>query len=63
MAKFWCVVSKFFDSGAVKAICFAIDADEKPQNGQVENRMCDEYRDYFDTYEEAKQYERDCYNA
>lgn len=63
MEKFYCVVSKFFDSGAVKAITFAIQADEKPQNGQVENNLCDEYRDYFDTYEDAKKYENDCYKA
>ena len=24
-----------------------------PENGMTENKMCDEYVDYFDTYEEA----------
>lgn len=63
MKTFWCVKSKFFDSGAVKTLVCEVKADEKPQNGMVENKMCDEYRDYFDTYEEAKEFERETQNA
>ena len=63
MKEFWCVVSRYFDSGKVKTMCFSVEATEKPENSSVENRLCDEYRDYFDTYEEAKEYERDCWRA
>lgn len=63
MKKFWCVTTKFFDSGKVKAIIAPVEAEEKPENGCVENRMCDEYRDYFDTYEEALKWYEDAKKA
>ena len=63
MKTFYCVVSKFFDGGSVKAVLFDIQADKKPENKQVENCLCDEYHDYFDTYEEAKKFQKDCYKA
>lgn len=63
MKKFWCVSTKFFDSGKVKAVMYQIEAEEKPENSMVENKMCDEYHDYFDTYEEARQYWQDAQNA
>lgn len=53
MAKFWCVCNKYFDSGRVKTRLYAVEAESKPENGMRENSMCDEYHDYFDTYEEA----------
>lgn len=52
--KFWCVCTKFFDSGVVKVNLFQVEADEKPENRMTENKMCDKYRDYFNTYEEAR---------
>lgn len=60
---FYCVVSKFFDGGNVKAICFDVQAYEKPKNTQVQNSLCDEYHDYFDTFEEAKKFQNECYKA
>lgn len=53
MKTFYCVTTRFFDSGRVKAIMYQIEANEKPQNTMVENNLCDQYNDYFDTYEEA----------
>ncbi len=53
------VITKFFDSGKVKAVMTQIEVDEKPKNTMVENKMCDEYHDYFDTYEEAKKFWQD----
>ena len=50
---FWHVVTKFFDSGKVKVNLAPIEADHKPENHMSENKTCDEYHDYFDTYEEA----------
>lgn len=56
MKKFWCVTTKFFDSGRVKPTINLVDAEKKPENDFVENRMCDEYYDYFDSYEEARKF-------
>lgn len=63
MKKYWCVKSKFFDGGTVRAWIYEVKAQEKPQNEQVENKICDEYRDYFDTYEEAKKFVEEVENA
>lgn len=53
---FWHVVTKFFDSGKVKVNLAPIEADCKPENHMSENKTCDEYHNYFDTYEEAVAY-------
>lgn len=63
MKKFYCVISKFFDSGHVRAMITIVLAEKKPENQMVENKFCDEYHDYFDTYQEAKLYQHDCENA
>lgn len=51
--QYWGVSTKFFDSGKVKTNIFPVEAATKPESTMVENRMCDEYRDFFDTFEEA----------
>lgn len=51
--KFWGVSTKFFDSGKVKANIFPVEADTKPESTMTENKMCDEYIDYFNSYDEA----------
>lgn len=63
MNTYYCVSTKFFDSGRVKAVMYPIQAESKPENRMSENRMCDEYLDYFDTYTEARQYWTDAQNA
>ena len=63
MKKFWCVSTKYFDSGKVKSIMYQIESEEKPKDGMVENRMCDEYHDYFDNYEDAKKWWEDAQKA
>lgn len=45
--KFWGVSQKYFDSGKVKV--FSVEAEEKPESTQRDNKMCDEYVDYFDS--------------
>lgn len=50
---YWAVSQKYFDSGKVKVNLFPVEAEEKPEYTQTENKMCDQYIDYFDTYEEA----------
>ena len=51
--QFWGVSQKYFDSGKVKVNIFSAEAETKPENGMTENKMYNEYIDYFDTYEEA----------
>ena len=51
--KYWLVITKFFDSGRVKVNIAPVEAESKPADGMQENAMCDEYYDYFETYEEA----------
>lgn len=51
--KYWCVSTKFFDSGRVKVNLYLVEAESKPENGMQESKMCDHYCDYFATYEEA----------
>ena len=63
MKTFWCVKQKYFDSGAVRTWLYSVEAEEKPKNEVVDNKMCDEYRDYFDTYEEAQKFELEAKNA
>lgn len=51
--QYWGVSTKFFDSGKVKTNIFPVEAAAKPESTMEENRMRDEYRDFFDTFEEA----------
>lgn len=61
---FWCVSQRYFDDGAVKVNGpYKVEADKKPESGEVENKMCDQYKDYFDTYDEAKAFAKECENA
>lgn len=54
--RFWAVSNKYFDSGKVKVRIFPVEADAKPENAKTENKLCDEYIDYFDSYEEAAEW-------
>lgn len=58
MNTYWKVVSKFFDSGRIKCNIGRIEAESKPENTMQENKTCDEYHDFFDTYDEAAAYAR-----
>lgn len=51
--QYWGVSTKLFDSGKVKTNIFPVEAATKPESMKEENQMCDEYRDFFDTFEEA----------
>lgn len=54
---------KFFDSGKVKANIFPVEAATKPESMKEENLMCDEYRDFFDTFEEAAAWANQAHRA
>lgn len=60
---FWCVQSRFFNDGKVKAVCYSVEEYEKPANEYRSLPMCDVYCDYFDTYEDANKHLQDCYKA
>ena len=45
--------TKYFDSGHVKVNLYSVVAEAKPEGGMTENKTCDHYIDYFDTYEDA----------
>lgn len=61
--QYWGVSTKFFDSGKVKANIFPVEAATKPENMKEENLMCDEYRDFFDTFEEAAAWANQAHRA
>lgn len=63
MKTFYCVVSKFYDNGSVKAFVFSVQAEEKPKDEELQKRLYDEYHNYFDTYAEAERYRKECYMA
>lgn len=61
--KFYGATTKFYDNGMVKAFMYDIEADEKPKSTFKETKICDVYNDFFETYEEAKEYIDDAYIA
>ncbi len=63
MKKYYCVDQRYFDSGRVKVLVYDVKAEERPKNAMVENNLCDQYRDYFDTYEEAREFAKQCEKA
>ena len=56
--RFWAVSTKYFDSGRVKVNLYPVEAET-----MTENKMCDHYIDYFDTYEEALAWYKQAKNA
>lgn len=63
MDKFWCVRNRYFDNGKVTTATFFVMADKKPDSSMEEKRDCDEYMDYFDTFEEAERWAARARNA
>ena len=55
--KFWCIKHKHFSSTILRTWCYEVEANNKPTDGKVDNLFCDEYRNYFKNYEEAKKFE------
>jgi hypothetical protein len=61
--KYYGVTTKFFDDGKVRAFCFEVEADEKPENEFESLKECDIYKNYFESLEEAEAYRDDAYRA
>lgn len=60
--KFWCVKHKYFDGGTIRTWCYEVEAEKKPDNGQIENKLCEEHRNYFENCEQAKGFEKSLYH-
>ena len=60
---FWCVVSKFFDNGHVKATIAPLSGDSIPDDRMIEDIAFDEYINYFAFYDDALRYYQDCMRA
>lgn len=58
MKTFYCVQTRFFDDGKVKAICYSVNEIEKPKNEFHSTALSDVYCDYFDTYDEAQAFQK-----
>ncbi len=56
--KYWCVDVRKFDSKRIKTITYPVYAEAKPEDDDVDNKMCEQHRYYVDSYEEAKQLKR-----
>lgn len=61
--KFYGVTTKFYDNGKVKSFMYNIEAERKPKSTFKETKICDAYNDFFETYEEAKEFVDDAYRA
>lgn len=57
MSKFYCVDWRVFDRGNIKAIVYDVNTPSLPENVRCENNLCEQYRYYFNTYKEAKEFE------
>ena len=57
MKKYFVVVSTFDNRGNVTAsIVDTVEAEKKPEQGYKSTRSKDIYTDYFDSFEEAKEF-------
>ena len=56
--KYWCVDVRKFDSKRIKAITYPVYAETKPEDTDIDNKMCEQHRYYVDSYEEAKHLKR-----
>ena len=58
MNKYWCVDVRKFDSKRIKTITYPVYAENRPEDDDVDNKMCEQHRYYVDTYEEAQRLKR-----
>lgn len=63
MKTFYCVQTRFFNDGKIRAICYPIEGTEKPRNEFHSTTLNDVYCDYFDTYDEADKFRKSCEKA
>ena len=58
MKRFTCVDIRLFDGGGKKIFVYDVMEEEKPEDRKMDNKMCDNYRYYFSSYSEAKEFEK-----
>lgn len=61
---YWCVIQKYYDNGTVKVSGpHKVYSESMPESGMVENKLCDEYCDYFVEYDEAVKFAKEAAQA
>ena len=61
MKTYYAVCSSFYDNGRVIAnIVDVVEAEEKPQDSHKETRRCDIYVNWFESYDKAMEYIKEC---
>lgn len=53
---YWCIKQKYYDNGEVEMKLFKVEAKEKPDNVMAERVAYDEYREYYESEEDAKNF-------
>lgn len=61
----YAVVSKYYDNGKIDAVVFYLKTErEKFECFSLPNAAtCDTYVEYFSTYKEAEDYQKECFEA
>lgn len=54
LSKFWCVDVRRFDGNGIKVLLYSVMAQYLPEHEDVPNKLCQQTRDYYITYNEAK---------
>lgn len=61
MKEYYGVCSSYYDNGKVIAnLVDTVKAEEKPQDTYREAKRCDVYVNWFETYEEAREFINEC---
>lgn len=61
MKKYYAVCTSCYNSGRIIAnLVDTIEAEEKPENTYKETRRCDVYVDWFESYDEAIKFIKEC---
>lgn len=59
--KYYAVCNSYYDNGKVIAnLVDTIEAEEKPQDTYKETKRCDVYVNWFESYEEAMEFIKEC---
>lgn len=61
MKKYYAVCNSYYDNGKVIAnLVDIIEAEEKPMDTYKETKRCDVYVNWFESYEEAMKFIKEC---
>ena len=61
MKKYYAVCNSYYNNGRVTAnLVDVVEAEEKPQDTYKETKRCDVYVNWFESYEEAMEFIKEC---